>query len=1170
MGQQLYSLRPGFLAMISKYRGARFAPVVVAVCLSLAMACSDSTPAGTIDPVEDPADRAIREQVAALWIENRRTEALLAIQPLLNREHYEYQDLLNAGILEFALASKPAEFDAAYAHFEIASTLRPDEPAPYYNMGMIASGAGELERSLELLKKAHELAPDDYPTHLALANVLVDLDLFEEAEAHYRQLQAIGIDVAGGWYLSVIYRLGLLLSWNGDPEGQQLMRDRERLQETGIDVPRPESMRIGNFGKITWPRPTGMQVRKPTSDLTFDAQPVPLPQALSGMRGLAAWTVIENWERTDDVSEDQDDDNAFAATKAPKSTDVGVPDIGGWGPKGLILALHQSDNSYQIHEVTGGSVRFARAFDYDNDGDLDFLVVADSGVQLFTTKSDEGELSFVPFGKKLPQLSSLPTDVQPVDFDHEGDVDLLLVGEFGARLWRNDGFTVAPLEAQWTDATAEAKLPSDESYDWCLVEDFDTDQDVDLMFGGTDGAYLADNQRGGVFSDQSSRLAAVNAMLVQKPIAADLNGDAWPDLWGAGQGQSQLFIRLPSGKYVGAAAGDGQGAQVSGLAGVDLDCDGFLDATWLQAGGGAGYMLGIGAGSGAGAPVTIAAGAEACAWDDLNGDGAVDAVFSYADHAELVLGQVPARPHSIRLALLAEKRDNRRGLGAIVELRAGPIYRRIYWTGEPLTLGLGQQKYADILRVTWPRGVEQHDFHIRAGSRWSMKRIDRIEGSCPFLYTWNGEGYEFITDVLGITPLGLPMAPGQLVPPDHDEYVLVRGEQMKPRTGADGRAYFDMQFTEELREVTYLDRLRLDVVDHPIGTEIFPNERFSFPPFPKAHTHSVKDPLSPLSAVDDRGTDWTRQLAQIDSDYAIPFKPYRGLLTGLAPAHTLELSFDQERLADANLLRLVCTGWFLWSDASINIAAARTPGVDFIPPMLQVPDGEGGWQTVGPPVGFPAGKRKTMVLDVSDILRRDDPRIRIFSTLCLYWDSIRLAVDDDDASLITTSLDPSSANLWQRGFSRSLHPLEGHLLEWFDWNQLDEPRWNQHPGLYTKLGEVVTLMSKVDDQYAILGAGDALQVRFDGTDLPALPEGWRRDFLVYLDGWAKDRDPNSVEALYVKPLPFHGMSGYPYRADEAFPSDEAHRNWEREWNTRPARTWIEPLAPGKQTQETTP
>jgi hypothetical protein len=94
-----------------------------------------------------------------------------------------------------------------------------------------------------------------------------------------------------------------------------------------------------------------------------------------------------------------------------------------------------------------------------------------------------------------------------------------------------------------------------------------------------------------------------------------------------------------------------------------------------------------------------------------------------------------------------------------------------------------------------------------------------------------------------------------------------------------------------------------------------------------------------------------------------------------------------------------------------------------------------------------------------------------------------------------------------------------------------------------------------------MGAGDALTVRIPAAGLPPLPPGWKRDFLVFLDGWAKDRDPNTVEALHVDPLPFHGMSTYPYAAQERFPDDEEHRAWQREWNTRPAKRWLSSLVP---------
>jgi hypothetical protein len=202
-----------------------------------------------------------------------------------------------------------------------------------------------------------------------------------------------------------------------------------------------------------------------------------------------------------------------------------------------------------------------------------------------------------------------------------------------------------------------------------------------------------------------------------------------------------------------------------------------------------------------------------------------------------------------------------------------------------------------------------------------------------------------------------------------------------------------------------------------------------------------------------------------------------------------------------------------------------------------------------------------MVVDVTDVLVREDPRIRVYTTLRLYWDSIRLAIDGDDAELVRRSLEPASARLWRRGFSAPLLDERENQPERFAWDELERfPRWNPHPGLYTRLGETLPLVQEIDDRFVILGSGDALHVRFDARALPPVPAGFRRDYLVFLDGWAKDRDPNTVEALHVEPLPFHGMSGYPYGANESFPDGDLHRAWRREWNTRLAEPWLPRLA----------
>jgi hypothetical protein len=500
----------------------------------------------------------------------------------------------------------------------------------------------------------------------------------------------------------------------------------------------------------------------------------------------------------------------------------------------------------------------------------------------------------------------------------------------------------------------------------------------------------------------------------------------------------------------------------------------------------------------------------------------------------------------------------------VVEVRSDALYQRQYWRGPRQVVGLGSSGTAQIVRVTWPNGVVQHVFDRPAGGAERITQLDRVSGSCPFLYTWNGETFEFITDVLGATPLGLPMGPDLMVPFDHEEYVKIRGDQLVPRNGR-----LELALTEELREVTYLDRVRLHVIDHPAEVDIEPDEAFVFPPFPPHHVHTFRDVLVPAAAVADGGEDVTALVAERDDRSARPFTPLTetgsGQLQGLCEPWALELTFGRDEaeraaIASAPKLRLALTGWFQWGDASVNMAAARHPRHAFEVPVLLVPDGDG-WKPIGPPIGFPAGKTKTMVVDLTDVLVRDDPRLRMETTLELSWDWIRLAVDGDDAPFTETALEPETADLTFRGFSELLETGRADLPELFDWDRKTaSPPWNQHPGLYTRYGDVSPLLGAVDDRYVIMGAGDAALLSFDATPLPALPDGWTRDYLLYLDGWAKDGDPNTRAAQRVEPLPFHGMSAYPPPEGESFPDTPEHRAWRTEWNTRPARVLVAPLS----------
>ncbi|TAJ15618.1 MAG: hypothetical protein EPO68_12290 [Planctomycetota bacterium] len=1160
--------------------------------LGLAAACGRDA-----EPAEDVEALVAREQCAALMAKDLKGPALAALQPLLDRPQPALEDLIRAAQIELARFGT----DAAAQFLERARALAPDDVRVHYATGWLCRQLQEqLDLGVRSFERVLELSPHDPAATLMLADMLESrADEADLARASRLRLEVIerGVEFGGSWYLSALHQRSQELYRAGeDDAARTLAAEKDDFVASGIKMATATGFEQGTLGLVTAPAPRAQRAIDPPRLPSFAA-----PKSIAALAGarLVRLSPAETWLEIGESEE-------------TRRHEVGADALIAYGADGVHALIGPE---WKPQRLIAGPVTALASLDLDRNGRIDFLVSDGARVKLhveveapFTPEEQALEdkvpgdrpVRFGTFdrweesGLALPALPGPATGFVVVDEDHDGDVDVLVLGAFGARMWRNDGVDRALVEARnkkhkreseeaqqrnlpappappadiplgtFTDVTQEAGLADLGPVAWCIPEDYDTDQDVDLLFGGVGGWRLYDNERGGKFARKPAG-EPQGAPATAAPIVADLDDDARPDLWLTGT-PARVLVAIPGGGFREEPCDSKAPASDALASGVlcDVDLDGHVDV--LAPADGVLYAGRLGLGKRpelafTGPPGTTAL---ALACGDFDDDGVPDLARSTAAGIELLKG-VSNGNRGVRIAL-AGRKDNRRAVGAVAEVRAGRIYRRIYVRGEPELVGIGKQPKLDVLRVRWPNGVLQQELDDPAGSERAYDQTEGLGGSCPFLYTWNGERYVYITDVIGITPLGLPMAPGMLVPPDHDEYVRVRGEDLAPKTLDDGRSVLELQFTEELREVTYLDRVRLDVVDHPADVEVHPNERFTFPPFPDAHTHTVRDALAPLRATGSDGADWTTSLARDDEDYAKPFRSLRGReegqYLGLAEPWWLELEFDAAKLAAAAKLRLVATGWFYWTDASVNMASARTGDVAFVPPLLELEQPDGSWRPVGPPLGFPAGKRKTMVVDLTELLAARPSKLRIATSLRLYWDSIRIAVDADDAPLATTSLDALETELWERGFSRNVRVHDAEMLEWFEWSELEPyPRWNQHPGMYTKLGEVKPLLAAIDDQFVVMGAGDALRVRFDASQLPALKPGWRRDYLVFLDGWAKDRDPNTVDALYVEPLPFHGMSAYPYRADEHFPDTDAHRRWRTEWQTRPAKRWIEPVCP---------
>jgi hypothetical protein len=307
----------------------------------------------------------------------------------------------------------------------------------------------------------------------------------------------------------------------------------------------------------------------------------------------------------------------------------------------------------------------------------------------------------------------------------------------------------------------------------------------------------------------------------------------------------------------------------------------------------------------------------------------------------------------------------------------------------------------------------------------------------------------------------------------------------------------------------------------------------------------VKAPRPPVRATDDNGKDILPLLKDVDRRYPDDFERLR--FKGYAREHAIELDLGDIRKSKQVLLLL--TAWIDYADSTANLAAAQA-GVGMTPPYVQVINDKGQWQTVIPQMGFPAGLPKTMTVDLTGKFLCADSRVRVVTSMRLYWDQILVDTSNGNASQKVTKLEPKSADLRWRGFPREYSP-DGRKPLIYDYSVIEPfAPWKAHLGNYTRFGDVRELLLAADDMYVITRNGDEIQVDFDARKLPVLPKGWKRTYLIFADGFGKDMDINSARPETVGELPYHGMKSYPYSPGDAYPNDKHHRDYLERYNTR--------------------
>lgn len=760
------------------------------------------------------------------------------------------------------------------------------------------------------------------------------------------------------------------------------------------------------------------------------------------------------------------------------------------------------------------------------DADLDVVAWGPSGlVILHNVLADDGSRSFVPVRQEMGVTEV--NDVAVADVEFDGDLDLIIGTSAGVVFWENRNgsvFRVLPIEGNMPQGSVHSLQIGDFNQDYAIDIAAVVGEGQNAVVGVLENAlqgrfrWLA-NEPQGVSNPLQLPLLAFGVTTSVDPgftpqgvVAGDFDNDTFVDLLCFSEEQSTLLRGRVDELIPGELPPLSEGMQAASVS--DLDDDGDLDIVY------------------------VASADNRLKW--LRNDGG-----NTNQWIDLVARAVPDDDQ------FPANRINMHALGSTAEIRAGRIYQSQVIQAPRIHFGLGQSKTADATRVIWTDGVPQNitTAEILRG-KVGLLHPQILKGSCPYIYTWNGTEFVFFSDCLWAAPIGLVQANGEIAPTREWENLLIPGEMLVEN---DGR--YDLQLTEELWEVAYFDHVQLTAIDHPADVAVFTNEKVGPPSLASHRVHTVQRPQLPKSVKDSRGADLLPGLAVLDGDYVQPFQ--RRILQGLTDEWTMDFELGElpPESADRSI-RLFLQGWIFPTDTSLNRHIETNPDLSPpAPPVIEVPDGNGGWRVVRPFIGFPSGKTKAMVIDISDVLADGNSRFRLRSTMELYWDQAFFTVNETDAPTHVQRCNQLSADLHYRGFSRREYSRNalfrfGHAPESYDYSTVREkPRWPEIYGRFTEYGEVSPLTNAHDDQLVVMGPGDELTLSFTVPDKP-VPAGWKRDFVLRNVGYDKDADLNTIYGQSSEPFPFRGMSRYPFGSGDQAPDSPEYQRYLEKWQTR--------------------
>lgn len=1062
------------------------------------------------------------------------------------------------------LALRQRNYEAASQRLERALNLDPKNDQIQYLLGLMESDRGDLTAAIENLRKAVDLNPRNMRAEYALAEQ-IERQGGNGSEAEYQQIIQKILDSQPD-NLAALVEFARVTAKRGDtnalksavarinaqsanwpPEAEQQLAELQTAVNSGnLQAAATRTVFLHNvLMRVAEFRQNLAVIKAPPGD---EAQP---------------FTHFLKIQSPQFVTAPADSTLSFASEPLPggesgKWTWVGAISLGSSG-----LATAVEADGRRVYLATGFSTSFPGGAEYKSplpegilglDFNYDFktdLVLAGNGGLRFLAQNTPSAFTDVTAKTKLPRaiLTGKYLGAWAADIEADGDLDIVLGTASGLpSVLRNNG-----------DGTFKVIHPFDgisglQAFTWA---DLNGDGNPDAsMIDDAGKLHVFINERTGQFKEEPlPALPAVKAI-----AAADMDGDGILDLLAVQQDGKIVRISNEDGSWKMAVIATVPNAATYLRDNVrlhiaDLDNNGALDLLLARVTTSAastdtgGALIWLGDARGGLTQISPATPSRVFDVAELTNDGRLDllgidnsgAAILGVNHGSKSYHWQIIRPRAAQAA--GDQRINPFGVGGDVEIRSGLLVQKQAITGPLLHFGLGEQTTVDVVRVVWPNGSVRAEFDLKADQEVVAEQ--RLKGSCPFLFAYNGKRVEFVKDAVPwSSAIGLRINTiGTARVEATEEWYKIPRNELVPHDG-----YYDLRFTAELWETYYYDYLNLMTVDHPAGTDIFVDERFVIPPAKLAIT-AVETPHDIARAVDDNGTDVTGILRNLDNKYLDTFG--RGQYQGVTRDHYVEIDLGDDAPTSGPLY-LIAKGWMHPTDSSINIAIAQGHHEQAKPLSLEVPDGRGGWVVARPNLGFPAGRKKICLFDLTGLFRPGTPRkVRLRTNLEIYWDQIQWARGLPGTPLKITHITPEMANLHYRGYSviTEANPSSPELP---DYNHLEgtKQRYRDLTGYYTRYGDVLELLKKVDDRYVIMNSGDEMSLRF--AEQPPPPAGWVRDYVIAGDGWIKDGDYNSTFSKTVLPLPYHAKSLYiepPGRLEDEW----VYRHHPEDWQTYQTR-----------------